>query len=79
MGYVTPTTAHHRLLDTSTSHKIPYIYNINLFIPPGDVEWFITRFEELGKPIGIKLNQQKLEVIIGPAVEHISVAILLRA
>jgi hypothetical protein len=51
---------------TPTPHTSSFIHDTNLFIPVDDVEWFIAQFEELRRPLGIKLNKQKTKVLIGP-------------
>ena len=38
----------------------------NLLLTLQDVAWFIKRFDELGKPLGIKLNPKKTQPLIGP-------------
>jgi hypothetical protein len=37
-----------------------------MFLPPQDVEWFIKRFDELGTPTGIRSNQKKTQLLVGP-------------
>jgi hypothetical protein len=51
---------------TPAPHISSFIDDTNLFLPLKDVEWFISRFEELGQPLGIKLNRQKTKLLMGP-------------
>ena len=57
-----------RQTDTNmpSPHTSSFIDDTNLFIPLQDIEWFIKRFDELGQPIGIKLNQDKTKLLTGP-------------
>jgi hypothetical protein len=57
--------------DIPSPHASSFIDDTNLFLPLQDVEWFIKRFNELGTPAGIKLNQQKTQLLVGP-LAHIS-------
>jgi hypothetical protein len=47
-------------------HTSSSIDDTNLFLPLEDVTWFISQFEELGQPQGIKLNRQETKLLIGP-------------
>jgi hypothetical protein len=52
--------------DIPSPHASSFIDDTNLFLPLQDVEWFIKRFDELGTPMGIKLNQRKTQLLVGP-------------
>jgi hypothetical protein len=52
--------------DIPSPHASSFIDDTNLFLPPQDVEWFVKRFDELGTPTGIKLNQRKTQLLVGP-------------
>ena len=52
--------------DIPAPHTSSFIDDTNLFLTLEDVEWFIDRFNELGKPLGIKLNRQKTQLLTGP-------------
>jgi hypothetical protein len=56
----------HQLSDIPAPHTSSFIDDTNLFLTLQDVEWFIHRFNELGRPLGIKLNQQKTQLLTGP-------------
>jgi hypothetical protein len=47
-------------------HASSFIDGTNLFLPLQDVKWCIKRFEELGTLTGIKLNQRKTQLLVGP-------------
>jgi hypothetical protein len=47
-------------------HTTSFVDDTNLFLPSEKVEWFTSRFAELGKPLGIKLNLQKTKLLICP-------------
>jgi hypothetical protein len=57
--------------DIPSPHASSFIHDTNLFLPLQDVEWFIKRFDELGTPTGVKLNQRKTQLLVGP-LTHIS-------
>jgi hypothetical protein len=46
-------------------HTTSCVDKTNLFLPLEKVEGFTSRFAELGKPLGIKLNLQKTKLLIG--------------
>jgi hypothetical protein len=52
--------------DIPSPHTSSFIDDTNLFLPLQDVEGFIKRFDELGTPTGIRLNQRKTQLLVGP-------------
>jgi hypothetical protein len=52
--------------DIPSPHTSSFIHYTNLFLPLQDVEWFIKHFDELGTPTGIRLNQQKTQLLVRP-------------
>jgi hypothetical protein len=52
--------------DIPSPHASSFIDDTNLFLPLQDVEWFIKRLDELGTPTGIRLNQRKTQLLVGP-------------
>jgi hypothetical protein len=52
--------------DIPSPHASSFINNTHLFLPLQDVELFIKRFDELGTPTGIRLNQRKTQLLVGP-------------
>jgi hypothetical protein len=52
--------------DIPSPHASSFIDDTNPFLPLQDVEWFIKRFDKLGRPTGIRLNQRKTQLLVGP-------------
>jgi hypothetical protein len=52
--------------DIPSPHTGSFIDDTNLFLPLQDVEWFIKRFNELGTPTGVRSNQRKTQLLVGP-------------
>jgi hypothetical protein len=53
----------HRQSDTPPPITLSYHDDTSIVIPYEDIPWFLTRFQELGGPLGIRLNLQKTQIL----------------
>jgi hypothetical protein len=52
-----------RKIDSPPPVTLSYHDDTSIVIPYEDISWFLNRFQELGDPLGIRLNLQKTQIL----------------